>query len=33
MGSSFLGEFGLPLLALILVLVGSRSLSRRGRKL
>ena len=30
---SALSEFGLPLLALVLVLIGSRSLSRRGRKL
>lgn len=32
-GISSLGEFGLSLLALILVMIGSRSLSRRGRKL
>lgn len=31
-GISVLGEFGLPLLALILVVIGSRALSRRGRR-
>ncbi len=28
-----ISEFALPLLALVLVLIGSRAISRRGRKL
>lgn len=32
-GISALTDIGLPFLALILVVIGSRSLSRRGRKL